>query len=149
MVIPIYNARVDAPDPGIAKLCQSWQTVPNPDWTSFDPPSQDVIKIVGNEQNIPREWRWCSAAWRKKIKKAIHAVNPDLVFVFRFYLAPYVLPNIGALALLARIWTSLNRVRERAWREFTHCAVKRDFALEMEQEAQGLCEARVAIFGTF
>ncbi|MBA3994968.1 MAG: hypothetical protein C0469_15725 [Cyanobacteria bacterium DS2.3.42] len=148
LVIPIYNARVDAPDPDIAQLCQSWQSVPNPDWTSFDPPSQDVIKFVGNEQNIPREWRWCSADWRKKIKKAIHAVNPDLVFVFRFYLAPYVLPSIGALPC----WLDLDELesssRARLARVYSLCG-KRDLALEMEQEAQGYAKLESQYLGRF
>lgn len=148
LVVPIYNGRVEAPDPDIARLCQSWQAVPNLDWTNFDPPSADVIKIVGNEQNIPREWRWCSAVWKRAIKKALHALNPDLVFVFRFYLAPYVLPNIGALPC----WLDLDELesssRARLARVYSLCG-KTDLAREMEKEAQGYAKLESQYLGRF
>lgn len=41
LVIPIYNARSTEPDSEVVKLCQSWKTVPNPDWNNFDLRSQD------------------------------------------------------------------------------------------------------------
>ncbi len=148
LVIPIYNTRDDAPTPEIAKLYQSWACVPNPDWNTFDEPTVDLIKIVGSEDKIPREWRWASAAWRKKIKKAIHSLNPDLVFVFRFYLAPYVLPNIGALPC----WLDLDELesssRARLARVYT-LGGRRERAREMEQEAQGYAKLESQYLGRF
>ena len=148
LVIPIYNTREDAPAPEIVKICQSWVCVPNPDWNSFDEPTADVIKIVGREENIPREWRWASAAWRKKIKKAIHSLNPDLVFVFRFYLAPYVLPNIGALPCWLDLDELESSTRARLARVYT-LAGRRDQAREIEQEAQGYAKLESQYLGRF
>lgn len=148
LVIPIYNARATEPDSEVVKLCQSWKTVPNPDWNNFDLPSLDIVKIVGDEKNIPREWRWCSSLWRQKIKKAIHSLNPDLVFVFRFYLAPYVLPNIGALPC----WLDLDELesssRARLARVYSLCE-KKELAREMELEAQGYAKLESQYLGRF
>lgn len=148
LVIPIYNDRIEAPPADVIKLCQSWKSVPNPDWSSFDPPSSDIIKIVGSEKNIPREWRWCSADWRRRIKKAIHAFNPDLVFVFKFYLAPYVLPNIGALPCWLDIDELESSYRARLARVYTLCD-KKDLAREMELEAQGYAKLEAQYIGRF
>ncbi|HNB23678.1 MAG TPA: glycosyltransferase, partial [Candidatus Melainabacteria bacterium] len=145
---PIYNDRIEAPPVDVIKLCQSWKSVPNPDWSSFDPPSSDIIKIVGSEKNIPREWRWCSADWRRRIKKAIHAFNPDLVFVFKFYLAPYVLPNIGALPCWLDIDELESSYRARLARVYTLCD-KKDLAREMELEAQGYAKLEAQYIGRF
>jgi len=148
LVIPIYNDRIDAPPSDVVNLCQSWKSVPNPDWSNFDPPSSDIIKIVGDEKNIPREWRWCSAEWRRRIKKAIHSFNPDLVFVFKFYLAPYVLPNIGALPCWLDIDELESSYRARLARVYSLCD-KKEQAREMELEAQGYAKLEAQYLGRF
>ncbi|MBX9950625.1 MAG: glycosyltransferase family 4 protein [Candidatus Obscuribacterales bacterium] len=148
LVIPIYNDRIDAPPADVVNLCQSWKSVPNPDWSNFDPPSSDIIKIVGNEKNIPREWRWCSAEWRRRIKKAIHSFNPDLVFVFKFYLAPYVLPNIGGLPCWLDIDELESSYRARLARVYSLCD-KKEQAREMELEAQGYAKLEAQYLGRF
>lgn len=148
LVIPIYNDRIDVPPADVVNLCQSWKSVPNPDWSNFDPPSSDIIKIVGNEKNIPREWRWCSAEWRRRIKKAIHSFNPDLVFVFKFYLAPYVLPNIGALPCWLDIDELESSYRARLARVYSLCD-KKEQAREMELEAQGYAKLEAQYLGRF
>jgi glycosyltransferase involved in cell wall biosynthesis len=38
----------------------------------------------------------CSPLWQEDIKAAISALRPDLIFAFRFYLAPFLLPSIGS-----------------------------------------------------
>jgi len=148
LVIPMFGSKTTSLDADIAKLCQSWKAVPNPDWNVEESPSQDTIRIVGNEESIPREWRWCTAEWRKKIKKAIHSFNPDLVFVFRFYLAPYVLPSIGALPCWLDVDELESSTRARLSRVYSLCE-KDDLAREMELEAQGYAKLESQYLGRF
>lgn len=94
LVIPVYTGGADVPSPEIARLCCSWSAVHNPDWRAREHPSSELLDIVGSATAVPREWRWCNTVWQHSVREAINEINPDLVFVFRFYLTPFVLPAV-------------------------------------------------------
>jgi polysaccharide biosynthesis protein PslH len=90
LVVPLYPSLSQEPDPEIAGLVSSWQRIENPQPGVLDSGVAHWREALRGA--VPSELKMCSAASQEKIKTAIASLEPDLVFVFRFYLAPFVLP---------------------------------------------------------
>jgi glycosyltransferase involved in cell wall biosynthesis len=121
LVIPMYETGQE-PDPQIADLCTSWQMVPDPTAALAQPKPSATFKQPNHGStwlqplntaglSAPGECLSYNADWQDKITSAIASMNPDLIVVFRFYLAQFVVP---AFARTVPIWLDIDELESKA-----------------------------------
>lgn len=89
LVVPMYGAPVDAPEPAVAAWCRSWQAVPDPG-PAADTEALAQWRSEGDRPAWPQGWRSCHPAWQQRVAAAGAALAPSLILVFRFYLWPHL-----------------------------------------------------------
>lgn len=95
VVVPLQNGKTSKPAQEVESLCKSWRVIENPEPAIDEMPPQVYLDVVGGADNLPHEWKLCNSKWQEKIQREIQDLKPTLVHVFRFYLAPYVLPGVS------------------------------------------------------
>ena len=137
LVLPIYSAgnKVE-PEPAINKMLQSWRIIQRRQEQS------DVDTIAAASAHwssllqdpLPAELKPWNRIWQDQIDAAIAQVPADLAFVFRFYLAPYVLP---ALQSRMPCWLDIDELESNGRIRLAQLHAKNDTnkALELQKEA--------------
>ena len=93
LVIPIHEAgNVPEPEPAVASLVRSWQILGSQAGDQVAPVSTYWNQALRGA--VPATLKRWHEAWQERINLALAASPAELVVVFRFYLAPYVLPGL-------------------------------------------------------
>jgi glycosyltransferase involved in cell wall biosynthesis len=96
IVIPIYPIMEEL-DADIVALCKTYQVIQNPAAVLHEWPSSSWMQSLALAgMAVPGECATHNQKWQDEVDSAIEAVQPDLMFVFRFYLAQFVTPEVSS-----------------------------------------------------
>jgi glycosyltransferase involved in cell wall biosynthesis len=110
LVIPIFGANlVSEPEPDIAGMISSWKKLDNLINEGVGQPSSYWNQRLRG--TVPQELMSWNEEWQQRIDSAIAASNAELVFVFRFYLAPFVLPAVDSSV---PVWLDIDELESNA-----------------------------------
>lgn len=135
LIIPIYNLEVREPEAEIAQMCRSWHMVTNPDPSSSTDHLPEWRDALAGTNVVPQEWQHYNSAWQDKITASIRQCHSDLIFVFRFYLAPFIVNKIDPGI---PIWLDVDEVESTARSRLAHiyaAAGKKQEAFDLRMEA--------------
>lgn len=135
LVIPIHNAGIREPEPEIAQMCRSWQLVSNPDPSARPAPPPEWLDALAGLNAVPREWQNFNRAWQEEITAAIQQRHPDLIVVFRFYLAPFIVNHVGPST---PVWLDVDEAESTSRSRLSHLnalAGKQREAFDLRMEA--------------
>jgi glycosyltransferase involved in cell wall biosynthesis len=135
LVIPIYDAGVTEPEPEIAGMCRSWQMVCNPDPFARAALPSEWRQAISQQVALPPEWQRHNGAWQRLVSDVVERQRPDLIVVFRFYLAPFIIaggwPSIP-------VWLDLDEAESTCRARLAHLKVaagKQQEAFDLRMEA--------------
>lgn len=133
IVVPIFPTALE-PEPEVARLCASWQAIVDPmadgdnSCSSGDQNASDEDCTLYGDSST--EWNAFLAKagleptsegsrhnrrWQALVTAAITSIAPDLIFVFRFYMAQFVLP---AFAGKIPIWLDIDELESKSRNRF-------------------------------
>lgn len=112
IVVPLPIACASEPEPEIAAMCKSWRLMRKPSLAAPQECSREWM--VDGDCVIPPEWAVCNQQWRKDMTDALQEINPDLVFLFRFYLTPFVAETKFSL------WLDLDELESTSRSRLSH-----------------------------
>lgn len=119
VVIPMHSTpTVATPEPNITPMLRSCQIVSNDSEPNSADSSHWSRRLRGT---VPSELQKWNHVWQKCVDSAISEVRADLIFVFRFYLAPFVLPNLDSSA---RIWLDIDELESNSRKRLADCYEK-------------------------
>ncbi|MEM9284039.1 MAG: hypothetical protein AAGA96_19645 [Verrucomicrobiota bacterium] len=87
LVIPIYPLPQREPSGEILKYCDDWAVV-----EPRDSSPKNYKAVENNYQTLPRTWRLAASEWVEDLPESLSKMRFELVFVFRFYMAPFCDP---------------------------------------------------------